>query len=375
MPSHPSARNLVGILLAIALLACSAAAQPIGETTKESMRTLGPSFRLKQSEHFDIAYDTPYDTLRKLMGRIEGTYGAVQRFAEGAGLTDVPHDRLTVVLFQSYDDFSAFAAGAGIQGGGLAGFYRPSTNVSTFFDTAAHPSIVELDFQIDSARAQFAKLRQQGISARDRQQAVQATISSWIAQRKGFVERINKMVVQHEAAHQVAFNLGLHVRGAQNPIWLVEGLACQFEVAQPNQNGRLTSVNHMRLADFRDALGLPALAQSAAPQALDHAIRAGKLWPIADLVAMQQVPAASAEQQSMFYAQSWALVAFLHRSRPDAFAKYVLSAAKRKPGAAITPADELAAFEDAFGAASPELNAQFFDTMLKLRLNLSKAGR
>lgn len=375
MPFHSSAYKRVGILLSIALLSRPATAQPVSDTAKESMRALGPSSRLKQSEHFDIAYDTPYDTLRKLMGRIEGTYGAVQRFAEGVGLPDTPHDRLNVVLFKSYDDFAGYAKRAGIQGGGLAGFYRPSTNVSTFFDTAAHPSIVELDFQIDTARAQFAKLRQQGAAARDRQQAMQATISSWIAQRTGFIERINKMVIQHEAAHQVAFNLGLHVRGAQNPVWFVEGLACQFEVAQPNQNGRLTSINHLRLADLRDALALPAQAQSAEPEALDRAIRAGKLWRIADLVSSTQVPAASAEQQSMFYAQSWALVAFLHRSRPDQFAEYVRDAAKRKPGAPISSAEELAAFERAFGSAGPDLDTQFFDNTLKLRLNLSRAGR
>src|SRR5262249_26146628 len=42
----------------------------------------------------------------------------------------------------------------------------------------------------------------------------------------------NLTTVIHEATHQIAFNSGCHRRSADNPVWLVEGLAMYFEAPQ-----------------------------------------------------------------------------------------------------------------------------------------------
>ena len=39
----------------------------------------------------------------------------------------------------------------------------------------------------------------------------------------------NLATVMHEAAHQTAFNTGIHVRGGETPYWMAEGLGCLFE--------------------------------------------------------------------------------------------------------------------------------------------------
>ncbi|HVJ68858.1 MAG TPA: DUF1570 domain-containing protein, partial [Caulifigura sp.] len=56
----------------------------------------------------------------------------------------------------------------------------------------------------------------------------------------------------HEAIHQVAFNAGLHSRLGGNPVWVVEGLAMQFE---RGKNGHVKTrsserINVPRLANF-----------------------------------------------------------------------------------------------------------------------------
>src|SRR6185295_16554928 len=62
----------------------------------------------------------------------------------------------------------------------------------------------------------------------------------------------------HEAAHQTAFNTGVHTRFAATPRWIVEGLGTQFEArgvwqsrSYPNQADR---INRGRLISFRQYL-------------------------------------------------------------------------------------------------------------------------
>jgi hypothetical protein len=84
------------------------------------------------------------------------------------------------------------------------------------------------------------------------------------------------MTLQHEAAHQILFNCGLHVRGGQNPTWLAEGLATQFEVPQSRTKHGGVRVNQVRYADFRDAFEVEPTAKRL-PK--DHARRAWELGP------------------------------------------------------------------------------------------------
>lgn len=39
----------------------------------------------------------------------------------------------------------------------------------------------------------------------------------------------NSTVIMHEATHQLAFNVGIHQRLSQTPLWVAEGLASLFE--------------------------------------------------------------------------------------------------------------------------------------------------
>ena len=161
-------------------------------------------------------------------------------------------------------------------------------------------------------------------------------------QRRCAVETFNRVVLQHEAAHQVLFNLGVHVRGARTPVWLVEGLACQFEVPQSDAQGVLKRVNQMRLGDLRDALGVQRDVADVARSA--HALEKGKLQPLARLLTAEQFQRAS-RPAHVQYAQAWSLVHYLHRQHPKNFAKYVAVLAERTPGTDLSSGDDIGRIE------------------------------
>ncbi len=72
-------------------------------------------FRLRNTDHFTIAYDTSYDALRPLVGRLEGTYDSIRRFCETRGLGGaLPTAPLEVILFSRYEDFAVYAKRLGV---------------------------------------------------------------------------------------------------------------------------------------------------------------------------------------------------------------------------------------------------------------------
>ena len=68
----------------------------------------------------------------------------------------------------------------------------------------------------------------------------------------------NADTIIHEATHQTAFNVGIHNRFADQPRWLVEGLATMFEARgvwnSQSYHSLNDRINKGRLADFRAGL-------------------------------------------------------------------------------------------------------------------------
>jgi len=150
--------------------------------------------------------------------------------------------------------------------------------------------------------------------------------------------------VAHEAAHQVLYNLGFPVLGSDGPAWLVEGLACQFEVPQRHlANGHLVT-NPMRQADLCTALDIgPGTRQLTAEQ-YRKALESGRLVPLSKLISS---PDSTNRGDAAFrYAQSWALIFYLHHQQRDRFAKLLKSVTSRQP---TTAPDLIRRFEVALG--------------------------
>lgn len=331
---------------------------------------VGKTFKTKQTNHFVIWYDTPYDQLRPLVNRVEGTYLAVVRVGRSFGFPmDDPKEPLFVVLAADHADFVELAKRVHVDGNAAAGFYDPGANVSIFGDILTSPSLQPLTREIDrlSKRLKQARQEKQGAGVRERVRAWSSELGRLTVQRDAIVKRFNRVVIQHEAAHHILFNLGVHRRGADNPIWVVEGLAMQFEVPQTSIRGRIRAINQLRLGDLRKAAGLPPAVPELSDDAYRAAFAPNGLIPLSELIGGDPLAGASAERTTVVYAQSWGLVYYLARTQEAALGDYLRALAARGVGANEAPAEELAQFTKAFGAPDEAFQRHWLEYMAQLR--------
>lgn len=344
--------------------------QPIREA-------VGKPFKIRETDHFAITYNTSYDVIRPLIGRLEGTFDAVWRFAAESNLADEPPARrLEVILFDGFEEFRRYTERVGVKVGGMAGFYHPTTNVAAFCNMYNSPALYNLRSEIERLQRQYAALESanRSVTLAQRKQ-LQRALANLSASREALVTRFNRLVIQHEGAHQVLFNLGVHVRGAVNPDWLVEGLACQFEVPQGDRTGRIRNINQMRLGDLREALGLTANVRQITADAYARALATRRVVPLADLVSGSGLVGQPARSTAYHYAQAWSLVFHLSRRHGRSFERYLRRLAGRAPGEAVGPEREIAEFEIMFGKINAAFETQWLTHMVGLRFDPHEAKR
>ena len=125
---------------------------------------------------------------------------------------------------------------------------------------------------------------------------------------------VNAATVIHEAAHQLAFNTGVHNRFTPPPRWLAEGLGTLFEsrgvwnsATHPHLKDR---VNLGRLNDFREYLPRRKTGSLARFISDDRMFRSD---PVAA------------------YAEAWALTFFLSEKYPRQYIDYLSRTASKQP--------------------------------------------
>ncbi len=286
-------------------------------------RRLAARFRTHRAAHFTIISDAEQQRVDVLIGRIEHTYRRVRAFARGIEMsTTRPSSKMTVVLFDRWDDYRAFAGETGlVVSESVPGVYDYQGNRSLMFNFANATLIREKRAEIERARR---RIESRGSVAA---QSVEASsLAKRVRDIEGQIDRyerlINATVVRHEIAHQVLRNLGFQPRTWRTRRWLVEGLAMQFEGD--------SAENPHRLADLKAA--------------------SAESWKTAlvDLVGDPRRIGPGSADASRMYAVAWALVRFLRETRPTAFSEYL---AADRAGVGRTARDrELAAFVRHFGA-------------------------
>lgn len=142
----------------------------------------------------------------------------------------------------------------------------------------------------------------------------------------------NMQTVIHEATHQTAYNVGVHQRRAEQPRWLVEGLAMMFETPGMREawstQSRGSRVNQYRLDYFREYLERrPA----------DALVR---------LIANDQSFRATALDA---YAEAWVLSFYLFETRSHDYSRYLARVASRPPFSVYSDRARVADFRSAFG--------------------------
>jgi len=261
------------------------------------MRELGQGYEVSGVGHYLVAH--PAGKRDQWAPRFEELFRSfVQYFsARGWQLTE-PRFPLIAVVYPREADFWQQANREGLpRTPGVLGYYSPATNRIVMFDAAAPGS--------------------------------------------GYDWTTNADTIIHEAAHQSAFNTGVHTRFGLSTRWVVEGLGTMFEArgvwqsrTYPNQVDR---INHGRLQAWR-------AAKSRRPSDA-----------IAQLVSSDRFFAADPDGA---YAEAWALSFFLMESMPKKYIDYLAKTAARPSFTDYPGPQRLRDFTDIFGSDLAMLDAR-----------------
>jgi len=295
---------------------------------KELLAYAGTGFKARQTPHFVIAYDTDDETLRNFTHRIEVTYKSVAQFAEGMGVkVKVPDAKLEIIFIDSLEAYREFGKRSHFPADdNTPGFYQQGINRSAFFNYANSTSIQQAKQQLRDARNQIKR------SAPGRSGLDGNRVANFEANIEKMQNRVNRLVVQHEVAHHVLFNIGLHAVGEANPRWFSEGLAMMFETPPSRSGGAgIGAINQTRLGDWLELESEK------------------KLVSLRELVSKPELILPTNPDAIDAYAQSWALVHYLQRNKRADLVKYIDLIRQRKEERVYSPDEEIATFEKAFG--------------------------
>lgn len=219
-----------------------------------------------------------------------------------------PIQRLPIVIFASSGEFQTFAA-------------KQHPEIS-FADTPGYYSVTD---------NQTLLLDLTG----DRSVRSASTIRRRLSEKP-----LQVATVVHEAVHQLAFNSGLQVRMADNPLWISEGLAMYFETTssrssllwnRPGLVNRRHQPGFMKLLDDHHVSGTMNTLIESDSAFMDSA----------------EMPAA--------YGKAWALTHFLVREKKVEMQKYLVTLSQRKPMVGLNDAVRTQEFLAAFGKLPDEM--------------------
>jgi hypothetical protein len=152
--------------------------------------------------------------------------------------------------------------------------------------------------------------------------------------RESEISRDSRRRMAHEAAHQLAFNLGLHKRGTIVPLWLAEGLAMHCETMLHDDDEAATPE------------AIPVNAMRA--RMLEQAVASEELLPLKEMIELTDWNGLERVSREAFYAQSWSLFEYLWSERPDAMQRFINDHAALDWGSR-SPATLMRHFAEVFG--------------------------
>jgi hypothetical protein len=292
------------------------------ELGRSLVEALGPNFEIVKTRHYVIATAAGPEYAQwcgDLFERLLDAFLAHWK-ALGLGVSE-PAGPLPAIIFADEHAFKAHAAAdAGAFGEESKGYYSIRTNRIVLYDLTA------------------GKGKKRATSAAE-------------IKRRTAAAAFNVATIVHEATHQIAFNSGLHVRFADNPLWLAEGMAMYFEA--PGLDGTydwktVGQINRPRYDRF-----------------LAFARRRRNRNSLVSLLS-QTDRFTDSHKAADAYAEAWALTYFLNEKHPEEYVAYLKRLAKKPPLIWDEPAARLSDFKSAFGEKLPALDAEFVRYMKSL---------
>jgi hypothetical protein len=266
----------------------------------------GQSFEVSCLGHYLVVH--PAGQKDQWAPRFEALYRSfVHYFAARGWQLNEPRFPLVAVVFPRQTDFQRQAVREGVPpNNNLLGYYSPATNRILLYDATAG--------------------------------------------RSGGDWTINAETIIHEAAHQMAFNTGVHSRFGGAPRWVVEGLGTMFEA-----RGVWQSKTYQTQSDRINRGLLNAYRQ--------HRARNPGLPPVVMPPSDQTYQAAP----QVAYPEGWAWSFFLCETEPRKYFTYLAKTAARPPFSQYRSQERTKDFTDAFGTDLKMLSVRMerFITELK----------
>jgi hypothetical protein len=256
-----------------------------------------PQFEVSGVGHYLVVH--PAGKRDQWAPRFEELYRSfLQYFAARGWQLPEPRFPLVAVVYPRQVDFWQAAAREGYEPNpNMLGYYSPTSNRIIMFDAAARP---------------------------------------------GWDWTTNSDTIIHEAAHQTAFNTGVHQRFGELPRWLVEGLGTMFEARGVWQSrtyqSQVDRINLGRLKTWQ------SLAKSRRPNDI-----------IAQIVSSDRFFATDPEAA---YAESWALSFYLSETSPKKYFELLTKTAVRPAFSEYPAAKRLEDFTSIFGNDLAMLDAR-----------------
>ncbi|PQO43339.1 DUF1570 domain-containing protein [Blastopirellula marina] len=296
--------------------------------TEKLLAELPPGFEIHETAHYLICYNTSKAYAYWCGSLYERLYRGFVNYWKQRGVELVePSQPLVAVVFDNKQNYAAYGKEElGDSAGSIIGYYSMHTNRVAMYDLTG----------ADAARAQ-------GSSQRDI-----ARINSILARPEA---TYLVATIVHEATHQLAYNCGLQVRLADNPVWVSEGLAIYFETPD--------------LSSSRGWRGIGEVNRLRLPQAKRLVQRPGGQLIAQLLIDDDQFR--KAETALDAYALAWALNYYLLKRYPDAYCNYLKHLSERKPLHDPPREERLAEFQKYVTSDLTALEADFRKFIAGLR--------
>lgn len=292
------------------------------ELGRDLLSQLPAGFEIFQTEHYVICSNSS-EVYAKFCGKLlERVFDEYFKFMKNQEM-DVaePAGKLPIIILESEAEFKEFASKQ-----------HPETsfeNIPGYYSTRENQTLL-LDLSHDRS------------------------IRSVAAIRKRLAEQpIRVATMVHEAVHQLAFNTGLQVRMADNPVWFSEGLALYFEPIEPRSAtlwSRPGTVNARFHPEF------VRCSENGTPEIkISELLQTDKSFLSASTVALA-------------YAEGWALTTYLFREEKAGMKKFLANLSQRKPLKPLTPEQRIQEFEVAFGKSPDEIERDLVPFIRRLRV-------
>ncbi len=293
------------------------------------------SFRTSLSNEFGKGYEVtgtthylvcaPTGRARSYANLFEKIYRDVDQFYRVRGIRvgrpDVP---LVAVVFASRKSFLEYCVRDNVPPTqGLQGYYSLVTNRVALFDESG-------SFRTTSHHPQ--------------------TLPPTITALSGISGQTTSTIV-HEAIHQVGYNIGIHTRLGETPLWMVEGMATVLEPASM----RTRKSNH-------------AATERINPERYNWFLK--RHMPTRSAGSLGRLVASDAmfrEQTLNAYSEAWALTYFLleNPARRKQLTTYLQTVASRDSATTYPARERISDFEAAFGDIA-RLEIEFLRYMSRL---------